>query len=168
MLARWVERYAHVRQIPAHAQGAQATEEASRLGGSGYRVQDNHCWQRTRLRRRGPVEALTGHMKNKRLLDRNWLRGSLGDAVHVLLCAAGQNLHLILQALEDFFACMPGPASVAEQIRITSNPSFCDLEQQQQVIKKTPTQGGGQQYGWILLQQAASPRLFQRCLDHPQ
>jgi IS5 family transposase len=61
-------------------------------------------WRRARLRRRSLVEALIGHMKNEGLLDRNWLKGQLGDAIHVLLCAAGQNLRLILRALALLFA----------------------------------------------------------------
>jgi len=84
----------------------------------GQRSQDaaHRRWRRSRLRRRSLVEALIGHMKNEGLLDRNWLKGSLGDTIHVLLCAAGQNLRLILRALADFFACVPSPASVAEQM----------------------------------------------------
>lgn len=73
-------------------------------------------WRRNRLRRRSLVEAVIGHMKNEGLLDRNWLKGSLGDAIHVLLCAAGQNLRLILRALADFFACVPSPASIGDQM----------------------------------------------------
>jgi hypothetical protein len=37
-------------------------------------------------------------------LDRNWLKGKIGDAMHVVLCAAGQNLRLILRAMEAFLA----------------------------------------------------------------
>jgi IS5 family transposase len=48
------------------------------------------------------IEALIGHMKTDGLLDRNWLKGSKGDAMHVVLCAAGQNLRLILRAMEAF------------------------------------------------------------------
>ena len=43
-------------------------------------------------------------MKNDGLLDRNWLKGQAGDAMPVVLCAAGQNLRLILRAIEAFFA----------------------------------------------------------------
>lgn len=38
-------------------------------------------------------------MKNDGLLRRNWLKGSLGDAMHALLCGAGHNLLLILAHL---------------------------------------------------------------------
>ena len=60
--------------------------------------------RRKQLRRRSVIEALIGHMKNDGLLNRNWLKGSAGDAMHVVLCAAGQNLRLILRAIEAFFA----------------------------------------------------------------
>lgn len=38
-------------------------------------------------------------MKNDGLLRRNWLKGSLGDEMHALLCSAGHNLRLILAHL---------------------------------------------------------------------
>ena len=60
-------------------------------------------WRKARLRRRNLVEALIGHMKNDGLLAKNWLKGQMGDAIHVVLCAAGQNLRLILRALAHFF-----------------------------------------------------------------
>ena len=72
----------------------------------GQRSKDQkHRQQRRRqLRRRSVIEALIGHMKNDGLLDRNWLKGKAGDSMHVVLCAAGQNLRLILRAIEAFFA----------------------------------------------------------------
>ena len=60
--------------------------------------------RRKLLRRRSLVEALIGHMKTDGLLERNWLKGRLGDAIHAVLCGAGQNLRLILRALAAFFA----------------------------------------------------------------
>ncbi|MDR2092965.1 MAG: hypothetical protein LBP58_06585, partial [Azoarcus sp.] len=33
------------------------------------------------------------------LLRRNWLKGSLGDALHAVLCGAGHNLRMILRKL---------------------------------------------------------------------
>jgi len=60
--------------------------------------------QRKQLRRRSAIEALIGHMKNDGLFARNGLKGKAGDAMHVVLCAAGQNLRLIQKAIEAFFA----------------------------------------------------------------
>ena len=56
------------------------------------------------LRRRQAIEPTIGHMKNDGLLDRNWLKGEIGDAMHALLCGAGHNLRLILAALRAFLA----------------------------------------------------------------
>lgn len=56
------------------------------------------------LRRRQAIEPTIGHMKNDGLLDRNWLQGETGDAIHALLCGAGHNLRLILAALQAFLA----------------------------------------------------------------
>ncbi len=56
------------------------------------------------LRRRQAIEPTIGHMKNDGLLDKNWLKGELGDAMHALLCGAGHNLRLILAALRTLLA----------------------------------------------------------------
>src|ERR671918_1404513 len=55
---------------------------------------------RRELRRRSAIEAMIGHMKLDGKLARNHLKGSLGDAIHALLCGAGHNLRLILRHLE--------------------------------------------------------------------
>lgn len=51
------------------------------------------------IKRRSAVEPMIGHMKNEGLLRRNWLRGSMGDALHAVLCGAGHNLRMILRKL---------------------------------------------------------------------
>ncbi len=38
------------------------------------------------LKRRQVVEPVIGHMKTDGLLDRNWLKGELGDALHAVMC----------------------------------------------------------------------------------
>ena len=55
-----------------------------------------------RLNRRSVIEALIGHMKVDGLMDRNWLKGTAGDAMHAILCAAGQNLRVLLRAIAAF------------------------------------------------------------------
>ena len=42
-------------------------------------------------------------MKNDGKLRRNWLKGSLGDALNALLCGAGHNLRMILRAIRLFY-----------------------------------------------------------------
>ena len=51
------------------------------------------------IHRRSAIEPAIGHMKNDGRLRRNWLKGSLGDAQHAVLCDAGHNLRMILIAL---------------------------------------------------------------------
>ena len=45
--------------------------------------------QRRCLRRRPAVEPTIGHLKTDHRMDRCWLRGQLGDALHTVLCATG-------------------------------------------------------------------------------
>ena len=55
------------------------------------------------LKRRQVVEPVIGHMKTDGLLDRNWLKGELGDALHAVMCGAGHNLRLILARLRALY-----------------------------------------------------------------
>jgi IS5 family transposase len=55
---------------------------------------------------------MIGHMKNEGLLRRNWLKGSLGDARHALLCGAGHNLRLILAHLRVLLFVLLGAAAL--------------------------------------------------------
>ncbi|AJX36163.1 putative transposase [Burkholderia oklahomensis C6786] len=58
---------------------------------------------RAMIRRRSAIEPAIGHMKADGKLDRNWLKGSLGDAMHAVLCGAGHNLRMILRKLRHFY-----------------------------------------------------------------
>jgi transposase, IS5 family len=51
------------------------------------------------LRRRQAVEPAIGHLKSDHRMDRCWLQGALGDALHAISCAAGYNLRWLLRAL---------------------------------------------------------------------
>jgi IS5 family transposase len=55
------------------------------------------------LKRRNAIEPVIGHLKNDGLLRRNYLKGSLGDALHAILCGAGHNIRLILRQLRIFW-----------------------------------------------------------------
>jgi transposase, IS5 family len=59
---------------------------------------------RAMIRRRSAIEPTIGHMKADGKLGRNWLKGSLGDAIHEVLCGAGHNLWMILRKLRLFCA----------------------------------------------------------------
>ena len=55
------------------------------------------------LKRRQSIEPVIGHMKNDGKLDRNFLKGDLGDQNHVLLCGIAYNLKMILKKFKRFF-----------------------------------------------------------------
>ena len=55
--------------------------------------------QRKRLGRRNTIEPIIGHMKNNGKLRRCFLKGQLGDAMNVILSAAGQNIRKLLNWL---------------------------------------------------------------------
>jgi IS5 family transposase len=55
------------------------------------------------LRRRSAIEAVIGHCKTDGHLDRNFLKGRLGDHINAIMSAVGYNLRLILRWLRNFF-----------------------------------------------------------------
>ena len=55
--------------------------------------------QKQWLRRRQAVEPAIGHLKSDSRMDRCWLQGALGDALHAISCAAGYNLRWLLRAI---------------------------------------------------------------------
>ena len=48
--------------------------------------------QRRWLKRRQAIEPMIGHTKSDHRMDRCWLKGALGDALHAISCAAGYNI----------------------------------------------------------------------------
>lgn len=57
-----------------------------------------------KLKRRNAIEPIIGHLKSDGRLSRNFLKGTLGDAMNALLCGAGHNLRKILNRLRLFCA----------------------------------------------------------------
>ena len=55
--------------------------------------------QRRWLRRRQSIEPLIGHTKSDHRMERCWLKGALGDALHALSCAAGYNVRWLLRTI---------------------------------------------------------------------
>ena len=55
--------------------------------------------QRKWLKRRQAVEPAIGHLKHDNAMDRCWLHGATGDALHAVLCAAGYNIRWLLRAI---------------------------------------------------------------------
>ena len=56
------------------------------------------------LKRREAIEPVIGHLKSDGLLGRNYLKGTDGDQMNVMLSCAGHNLRLVLRQLRIFCA----------------------------------------------------------------
>jgi IS5 family transposase len=59
---------------------------------------------RKELRRRSAIEPAIGHMKSDGRFGRNYLLGTIGDAINAILAGVGYNLRLILNWLRALFA----------------------------------------------------------------
>ena len=79
---------------------------------------------RKAIHRRSAVEPAIGHMKNEGKLRRNWLKGSLGDALNAVLCGAGHNLRMMLRAIRLFYVWMLCFSVVAINRRQSPYPEF--------------------------------------------
>lgn len=55
--------------------------------------------QRRQLKRRQAVEPIIGHLKHDNRMQRCWLKGQTGDAIHAVLCAAGYNIRWLMRAI---------------------------------------------------------------------
>jgi transposase, IS5 family len=55
--------------------------------------------QRRWLKRRQAIEPMIGHAKSDNRMDRCWLQGAIGDALHALSCAAGYNIRWLMRAI---------------------------------------------------------------------
>ncbi len=93
------------------------------------------------LKRRQAIEPVIGHMKNDGLLDRNWLKGALGDAIHALLCGAGHNLRIrAARVVRDLrLAGCPGESFSNSGLRTScSGPTSYALREDIRVIRGVP------------------------------
>ncbi len=66
--------------------------------------------EKRRMRRRNSGEPVIGHLKSDGKMKRCFLKGVLGDALHVLLSAGGRNLRKLLRW---FILCRKSTAIVA-------------------------------------------------------
>jgi IS5 family transposase len=59
-------------------------------------------WEKKWLKRRSAIEPIIGHMKSDNRLNRNYLKGTVGDSINVILSACGFNFRKLLRA----FLCL--------------------------------------------------------------
>ncbi|WP_232834538.1 IS5 family transposase [Rhodoferax ferrireducens] len=76
------------------------------------------------LKQRPAVEPAIGHLKSDHRMDRCWLQGSLGDALHALSCAAGYNLRWLLRAI----ARLGIGAAFLRLLQLTASPLWAAAE----------------------------------------
>jgi IS5 family transposase len=50
------------------------------------------------LRRRCAIEPIIGHLKSDNRMDRNYLKGAMGDTINALLCGCGANIRKLIAA----------------------------------------------------------------------
>ena len=62
-----------------------------------YKTMSKH--ERQLLKRRQAVEPAIGHLKADYRMNRCWLAGATGDALHALCCAVGYNLRWLMRAV---------------------------------------------------------------------
>ena len=83
LCARWIEN-------PYYQQGLD-------LGAGPPR----HAFIRREMKRRAAVEPVIGHVKAEHRMDRNYLKGRVGDRINAVLAAAGYNFGLLLRWLAE-------------------------------------------------------------------
>jgi len=64
--------------------------------------------KRELCRKRSAIEPIIGHLKHDYRLSRNWLKGSCGDSINVLMAACAWNLNKWMMA---FFVRVKTPLS---------------------------------------------------------
>ena len=57
------------------------------------------------MKRRATVEPVIGHVKAEHRMDRNYLKGRLGNRINAVPAAAGYNFGLLLRWLAENLAC---------------------------------------------------------------
>jgi len=65
------------------------------------------------LRRRSAIEPVIGHLKSDTRMDRNYLKGALGDKINALLCGSGANIRKLIAA---FFLPVDGIIQILEKM----------------------------------------------------
>lgn len=51
------------------------------------------------LKSRQSIKRVFGRLKNDHRMDRNWLKGDVGDAIHNVICAAGYNIRWLIRTI---------------------------------------------------------------------
>ncbi len=63
------------------------------------RIKSMSAHQKRQLKRRQAIEPAIGHVKYDNRMIRCYLKGSIGDALHAMSCAAGYNIRWLMRAI---------------------------------------------------------------------
>jgi transposase, IS5 family len=63
------------------------------------RIKSMSARQKRQLKRRQAIEPAIGHVKHDNRMIRCYLKGSIGDALHAISCAAGYNIRWLMRAI---------------------------------------------------------------------
>jgi transposase, IS5 family len=63
------------------------------------RIKSMSARQQRQLKRRQAIEPAIGHVKHDNRMIRCYLKGSIGDALHAISCAAGYNIRWLMRAI---------------------------------------------------------------------
>ena len=74
------------------------------------------------LRRRSAIEPVIGHAKSEHRMDRNYLKGSNGDAINAVLAAAGYNFRRLLAWLRRLLRVFLMVMLAAKATHLTIEP----------------------------------------------
>jgi len=74
------------------------------------------------LRRRSAIEPVIGHAKSEHRMDRNYLKGSNGDAINAVLAAAGYNFRRLLAWLRRLLRVFLTVMLAAKATQLTIEP----------------------------------------------
>ena len=85
--------------------------------------------EKNRMKRRNAIEPIIGHMKSDNRLNRNYLRGILGDVRNVILSACGFNVRKLLRAflylqLRSFWRNFLSLKCVIKDLLLRKNPIY--------------------------------------------
>ena len=82
---------------------------------------------RREMKRRAAVEPVIGHVKAEHRMDRNYLKGRVGDRVNAVLAAAGYNFGLLLRWLAELLRTII--RAFAETVLAERSPAFFTADQ---------------------------------------
>ncbi len=84
------------------------------------------------LRRRCAIEPIIGHLKSDNRMDRNYLKGALGDKINALLCGCGANIRKLIAA---FFLPIHRIAHIFEKMSRSIIQNCIALFQKYQIVR---------------------------------